>query len=44
MAIIGIEQPDVIQIDDTLRLRKYDGNHDFDLAWDQADDTGWLVD
>lgn len=31
MAILGIEQPDVIQIDDTLRLRKYDGNRFFVL-------------
>ena len=44
MAILGIEQPDVIQIDDTLRLRKYDGNHDFALAWYQDEETVWLVD
>ena len=44
MAILGIEQPDVIQIDDTLRLRKYDGNHNFALAWYQDEETVWLVD
>ena len=44
MAILGIEQPDVIQIDDTLRLRKYDGNHDFALAWYHDEETVWLVD
>jgi RimJ/RimL family protein N-acetyltransferase len=44
MAILGIEQPDVIQIDYTLRLRKYDGNHDFALAWYQDEETVWLVD
>ena len=44
MAILGIEQPDVIQIDDTLRLRKYDGNHDFALAWYQDEETVWLID
>lgn len=44
MAILGIEQPDVIQIDDTLRLRKYDGNHGFALAWYQDEETVWLVD
>ena len=44
MAILGIEQPDVIQIDDTLRLRKYDGNHDFALTWYQDEETVWLVD
>ena len=44
MAIQGIEQPDLIQIDDTLRLRKYDGTHDFALAWYQDEETVWLVD
>ena len=43
-AIQGIEQPDLIQIDDTLRLRKYDGTHDFALAWYQDEETVWLVD
>ena len=44
MAIQGIKQPDLIQIDDTLRLRKYDGTHDFALAWYQDEETVWLVD
>ena len=44
LAIQGIEQPDLIQIDDTLRLRKYDGTHDFALAWYQNEETVWLVD
>ena len=44
MAIQGIEQPDIIQIDDTLRLRKYDGTHDFALAWYHDEETVWLVD
>ena len=44
MAIPGIEQPDMIQVDDTLRLRKYDGNHDFALAWYRDEETVWLVD
>ena len=44
MAIQGIEQPDIIQIDDTLRLSKYDGTHDFALAWYQDEETVWLVD
>ena len=43
-AIQGIEQPDLIQIDDTLRLSKYDGTHDFALAWYQDEETVWLVD
>ena len=33
--IQGIEQPEIIQIDNTLRLRKYDGVHDFALEWYQ---------
>lgn len=44
MAIQGIDQPTVIQIDESLRLRKYDGVYDFALAWYQDLDTVWLVD
>ena len=44
MAIHGIEQPEMIQIDDALRLRKYDGVHDFALGWYQDEETVWLVD
>ena len=44
MAIQGIEQPEMIQIDDALRLRKYDGVHEFALAWYQDEETVWLVD
>lgn len=44
MAIPGIEQPTVIQIDESLRLRKFDGVYDFALAWYQDLDTVWLVD
>ena len=44
MAIQGIEQPEMIQIDDALRLRKYDGVHDFVLSWYQDEVTVWLVD
>lgn len=44
MAILGIEQPAVIQIDDTLRLRKYDGVHDFALEWYLDEETVYLVD
>ena len=44
MAIQGIEQPAVIQIDESLRLRKYDGVHDFALCWYQDEETVWLVD
>ena len=44
MAIQGIEQPEVIQIDEALRLRKFDDVYDFALAWYQDPDTVWLVD
>ena len=44
MAIQGIEQPAVIQIDESLRLRKFDGIYDFALVWYQDLDTVWLVD
>ena len=44
MAIQGIEQPEIIQIDEFLRLQKYDGVHDFALEWYQDLDTVWLVD
>ena len=42
--IQGIEQPEIIQIDNTLRLRKYDGVHDFALEWYQDEETVYLVD
>ena len=44
MAIQGIEQPAVIQIDDYLRLRRFDGVFDFALEWYQDLETVWLVD
>ena len=42
--IQGIVQPEIIQIDNTLRLRKYDGVHDFALEWYQDKETVYLVD
>lgn len=44
MAIQGIEQPAVIQIDESLRLRKFDGIYDFAMEWYQDLETVWLVD
>ena len=44
MAIQGIEQPENIQIDNTLRLRKYDGVFDFALEWYQDEDMVYMVD
>lgn len=44
MAIPGITQPGLIQIGDGLRLRKYDGRHDFALRWYQDTETVYMVD
>lgn len=44
MAIQGIEQPEIIQIDNTLRLRKYDGVFVFALEWYQDEDMVYMVD
>ena len=44
MPIVNIEQPEIIEIDETLRLRRYDGQHDFALAWYQDEETLMLVD
>ena len=44
MPILNIEQPEIIPISGNLRLRKYDGNHDFALSWYQDEETVWLVD
>lgn len=44
MPMDGIVQPEFIQIDDTLRLRKYDGVYDFALDWYQDPDTVLMVD
>jgi len=43
MPIPGICQPDIIPIGNDLRLRKYDGIHDFAYAWYRDPDTLWLV-
>ena len=44
MPISGIEQPEFIFIDETLRLRAYDGHHDFALDWYQDPTLVYLVD
>lgn len=44
MPIPGIEQPQVLPIDNTLRLRKYDGVVDFAFEWYQDPETVYLVD
>ncbi|MGN0628769.1 MAG: GNAT family N-acetyltransferase [Oscillospiraceae bacterium] len=44
MPIEGIKRPGIIEIDDTLRLRKYDGKYDFAYEWYQDIETVYLVD
>lgn len=44
MPINGVQQPEVLTIDGSLRLRKYDGVHAFALPWYQDEDLVWLVD
>lgn len=44
MAIEDVRQPEQIVIDDTLRLRRFDGKYDFALSWYQDAQTLYLVD
>lgn len=44
MPIKGVTQPELLDVDDGLRLRKYDGMHAFALPWYQDVDTVYLVD
>ena len=44
MAIEGIIQPELIQVDDNIRLRKYDRKYDFAYDWYQDEETVYLVD
>lgn len=44
MAIEGVKQVAVLEIDDELRLRQYDGIHDFALIWHQDLEFVWLID
>ncbi len=44
MAIEGVEQPAFIEIDDSLRLRRYDGTADFALPWYRDEELVYLVD
>ena len=43
MPIENIPQPETLPISETLRLRKYDGKHDFALSWYLDPETVWLV-
>ena len=44
MPIPDVEQPNILPIDDALRLRKFDDHFDFAFDWYQDAETVWLVD
>ena len=44
MPIPNIEQPRLLQIDETLRLRKFDNHFDFAFRWYQDEELVYLVD
>ena len=44
MPIPGIEQPQIIPVDESLRLRAYYGEHGFALGWYQDTELVHLVD
>ena len=44
MPIKGIEQPEYIEIDREIRLRKFDGKYDFAFEWYQDIDIVWMLD
>lgn len=44
MPIMNIAQPEILKVDETLRLRKFDDKFDFALAWYQDPELVWLVD
>lgn len=44
MPIAGVEQPQIIQIDDALRLSRFDGDYAFALPWYRNEETVYLVD
>lgn len=44
MAIEGVNQPQMLEVDDQLRLRRYDGQHDFAFDWHQDLELVWLID
>ncbi len=44
MPIEGIVQPEILPVSPALRLRKYDGKHDFALPWYQDRELVRLVD
>lgn len=44
MPIPNIDQPQLLNIEETLRLRKFDDNFDFAFSWYQDEELVYLVD
>lgn len=44
MPISNVIQPEILEIDDSLRLRKFDHVYDFALEWYQDEETVWMMD
>lgn len=44
MPINGVLQPDILSVNEKIRLRKYDGNCHFALPWYQDENMVYLVD
>lgn len=44
MPIPNIGQPEILNVDEDLRLRKFDDRFDFAFDWYQDEQTVWLVD
>lgn len=44
MPIEGIEQPEILAINPALRLRRYNGEDSYALAWYRDEDLVWTVD
>ena len=43
MPLAGIIQPEILAVDENIRLRKYDGRHDFALPWYRDAETLRLI-
>lgn len=44
MPIMGVQQPDILLIDEKLRLRKFDKNYEIAFAWYQNIELVYMVD
>lgn len=44
MPIQGTVQPEFLEVDEGIRLRRFDGVYDFAFDWYQDEETVWLLD